>query len=98
MISVMNLWVNKILHEWESGHLRWAIALVKGDTSTQWHRKFRDFIRCEYAGRVEFLGNEGPATFCTHLIYIGEDIASFYWNFAELGDIYQRLDSEMFGE
>jgi hypothetical protein len=98
MESVMHLWVDKILEEFKAGRVSEAIALVKGDTSTKWHRKLRDFVRCEYAGRVVFVGNDGPATFCTHLFYLGDDIGKFWRSFAELGDIWQRIEPGMFGE
>jgi hypothetical protein len=105
MKSIMAEWAEKFLAEYNAESFVEGIVLVRGDTSTRWKRLFRDFLRCEYEGRMTFLAerdgeiveNDNCATFPVHLYYLGDRDAEFCRKFGELGDIYQRVEPEIFG-
>lgn len=83
-------WAKKLCHEWETGHVISAIALMPARTDTKWFRCFRDHPVCFVAGRLKFLGNKDPAPFPSALFYLGPDEAGFQYHFAAFGDIYRR--------
>ena len=58
----------------------------------------RDFPHCQVEGRLVFIGNDDPAPFPSAVFYLGKNIAEFYYAFADLGDIYQRVEPWMFGK
>jgi DNA N-6-adenine-methyltransferase (Dam) len=75
-----------------------AIALVPARPDTAWCRLLRDYVRCEVAGRLTFIGNDDPAPFPSFIFYLGNDEGKFYRTFAAFGDIWQRIEPPMFAE
>jgi phage N-6-adenine-methyltransferase len=85
-------WVEKLIREYETKHMRMAIALVPARTDTAWFRQFRDFPICFIHGRLKFSGAQNSATFPSAVIGIGIDLETFVNAFGDIGDIYKRVD------
>ena len=96
----IDAWIEKLCaeHARQPGGVVEAIALVPARTDTEWFRRLREYVRCEVAGRLTFVGNADPAPFPSALFYLGDDIGKFYRAFVDLGDIWQLLNPDMFGE
>lgn len=90
-------WVEKLCAEHEQGRVVAAVTLVPARTDTQWWGRLRDYPVCLVEGRLTFIGNNDPAPFPSAIFYLGDDIASFYHEFDEFGDIWQRVHPEMIG-
>lgn len=91
-------WVEKLTQSHKTGDVGAAIALVPARTDTQWFAMLRDYPVCFVTGRLTFVGNDDPAPFPSAVFYLGEDVATFYYAFDHLGDIWQRIEPGMFGE
>ncbi len=94
MLSVNLPWIEKILEEHRlmkaAGIDHRHIALTRGDTSTIWSQKLSQFHRCEFAGRITFIGNDAPATFPVHFYYLdvfGAGLDDFIRVFSKKGTI-----------
>lgn len=93
----ISAWVDKLVSEYDRGNVTAAIALVPARTDTQWWLKMRDFPVCLVVGRLTFVGNDDPAPFPSAVFYLGNDLAAFYYAFNHMGDIWQRIEPDMFG-
>jgi len=91
-------WVRKLCAEHEARRVTEAIALVPSRTDTQWWIELRDYPVCFIEGRLTFIGNDAPAPFPSAVFYLGNHIDHFFYGFADLGDIWQRIEPGMFGE
>ena len=92
-------WVEKLCQEHErAGGVSEAIALVPARPDTQWFKCLRNYVCCFVEGRLTFGGNTDPAPFPSAIFYLGDDIGKFYDYFQSVGDIWQRLEREMFAE
>lgn len=89
-------WVEKLVSEHEAGNVTAAISLVASRTDTQWFKRLRDYPCCFVEGRLKFVGSKDAAPFPSAIFYLGEDIAAFHFCFSEIGDIWQRIEPEMF--
>jgi hypothetical protein len=94
MLSVNLPWIEKILEEHRLmkavGIDHRHIALTRGDTSTVWSQKLSAFYRCEFVGRITFVGNDSPATFPVHFYYLdvfGAGLDDFIRVFSKRGVI-----------
>jgi DNA N-6-adenine-methyltransferase (Dam) len=96
--QTIDQWVKKLTDEHEHGEVIEAIALLPARPDTQWFHRLRDYACCFIEGRLTFLGNDDPAPFPSAVFYLGEDLSKFYHHFADLGDIWQRIEPGMFGE
>lgn len=77
-------WVHKLIQEHQAGNVKEAIALVKGDFSTQWFQPLLDYPVCLVNHRIAFINpkNEGRgAKFSSALVYLGDRIEEFYNTF-----------------
>lgn len=90
-------WVEKLCAEHEAGRVTEAIALLPSRTDTQWFLRLRDYWCCFIEGRLTFIGNTVGAPFPSAVFYLGEDEAKFYYHFSPIGDIWQRINPDMFG-
>jgi len=96
----IDLWIAKLVDEVMVGHVPGAIALVPGRIDTAWWARLRDFVWCNLEGRLTFVGNTDPAPFPSVVVYLdgeGNGLGPFYRAFAPLGDIWQRIEPDMFG-
>jgi len=94
-------WIRKLVDEVTAGRVTAAIALLPGRIDTAWFRRLRDFLWCSIEGRLTFIGNKDPAPFPSIVVYLdgdGSGYGDFHRAFRNLGDIWQRIEPEMFGE
>lgn len=91
-------WVEKLDGEARAGRVTEAVALVPARTDTQWWQTLRDYTVCFITGRLRFVGegNDDVAPFPSAVFYLGPNIDHFYYAFRDLGDIYQRIEPDMF--
>lgn len=91
-------WVQKLVDEHRHGRTTEAIALVPARTDTQWWQLLRDYPVCLVVGRLKFVndGNGESAPFPSAIFYLGTNIDQFYYAFDHIGDIWQRVEPEMF--
>lgn len=85
--------VEKMIAEYESGHILEGLLLVAARTDTQWFRKLRRFPRCFLWGRVKFIASESgeagdPAGFPSMIVYFGSHPDNFVETFEDIGDVY----------
>lgn len=90
--GIIDRWVTKLVAEHRKGNVPEAIALVPARPGSQWFQGLRDFPVCFVEGRLTFIGNQAPAPFPSALVYLGDDIGRFVQHFAQVGDIYQRVN------
>jgi hypothetical protein len=84
-------WVDKAMLEYLRGHATEIIFLAPARPDTAWYRRFRDYPRCEIAGRLKFSGHKNSAPFPSVVFYIGPNADRFAYEFSELGDVYVRM-------
>lgn len=90
-------WVDKLLVEYDAGHVTECILLVAARTETAWLNKLYSFPRCFIQKRVKFIpgpGNTGKsdsAGFPSVALYLGPNVDGFTAHFANLGDVYALL-------
>lgn len=78
-------WYRKIQHEAEQGAE--MVALLKASTGARWFLSLADraALVCFWAGRVRFVGAEGPAPFDIALMYFGNRASLFHLAFEDAG-------------
>ncbi len=84
-------WIEKLTHEYESGDVTSAVALVPARTDTQWWQAIAAYPYCALHGRVKFIrvdGRKSQPMFPSAVVYLGPQLARFAGAFADLGTIY----------
>ena len=94
----IDAWIEKLSAEYETGDVSEAIALIPGRIDTQWFKRLREYKCCFIEGRLTFIGNENPAPFPSIVVYLGTDFGKFYHHFKDIGDLWELMEPEMFGE
>lgn len=84
----IGLWTNKLVHEYESGFTREAIALLPARTDTGWWQGIAAYPVCFVRGRLKFNDCGQSAPFPSALLYLGNNWRGFADAFSELGLIY----------
>jgi len=90
-------WIEKACAAYESREIEAGILLLPARTDTDWWRRMRDYPACFVDGRIHFIhpeGKEGPASFPSALVYLGDEIDRFAAAFAHLGDVWTRYPLE----
>jgi hypothetical protein len=84
-------WVNKLLREYQLGHVSEAIVLIKSATDTKWYKSLHGFPFCHIDGRLKFKPNSSPAPFASTVFYLGSQARAFERAFKNLGRVYGVL-------
>ena len=84
-------WVNKIIHEYETGNIKEGILLVNANTSTKWFQKLFKYHVCFVSPRISFIdqhGNEqkSPPN-ANAIIYLGPNASRFIQAFDSYGHV-----------
>lgn len=95
----IDLWVKKLVLEYEAGRVIQAVALLPARTDTRWMARLRGFPRCFLRGRLKFaargavLGSthENSAPFPSVVVALGCDLGRFLAAFGDIGDVYQLV-------
>lgn len=97
--SDVERWVNKLCDEYAAGNIGDTIALVKGDTSTQWFQRIWEHAGavCFPHHRLRFLNGDATqknsATFASAVVYLGYDLDPFFKAFeGKVGVCVRRLE------
>lgn len=84
--GLMDGWARKICHE--AGRGNEIIALVRGDTSTEWaHILFKECTFCCFPKRIRFKGATGSPNFHNLVFYFGPNLDVFRVAFGRVGPI-----------
>ena len=86
-------WTNKLVHEYETGNVTEAIALVPARTDTKWFQTTNPTAICCIRGRIKFLGQKNSAPFPSLAIYFGQDFNRFNGVFSRIGNINVPLST-----
>ncbi len=84
-------WIEKLVEEFEFGHVTQALALVPARVDTAWFRRLAAFPVAFWRGRITFIGPDGsgnPAPFPSAIIALGIPVEDFATAFAEVADVY----------
>lgn len=86
-------WVFKMLHEYTEMRIAEAYTICFAATSENWFKPLKRFPICLINGRVNYLDpiTLQPVKGVTKgsvVVYLGENLASFYDNFSQFGEIY----------
>jgi phage N-6-adenine-methyltransferase len=85
-------WVSKLAESYASGAVTEAVALVPARTDTEWFNQLRDGAVCFIRGRLRFSESETGAPFPSAAVYLGNRRDDFAEKFADVGDIWVRVD------
>lgn len=83
-------WVDRLIHQYETGQVVEALALLPSRTDTAWfHRALRGkpYPICLVQGRLKFSGAENSAPFPSVIVYLGENVQRFHEVFSSIGMI-----------
>lgn len=84
-------WVDKLLEDYQRGHIREAIALLPARMDTQWFIPLYDYPICFIIGRICFSDGDGAAPFPSCLVYLGKRVEDFVAIFKQRGPVMQRI-------
>lgn len=99
----INLWIDKLINEWNQENTKSAILLIHVKTDTKWWAKIAEIMSCwcSISGRVKFISPDGKrhmaGTFPSTLILLtkSENIKNkFIEMFGEFGQIWIKINSE----
>ncbi len=98
--SQVELWLSKLISQYETGATREAIVLVKADTSTFWFRRI-----WQVAAAVCFLsqplnithesGEQESLVLSSAVAYLGSRVDRFYKTFWRLGSIVKVIELDL---
>ncbi|WP_446444847.1 hypothetical protein [Shewanella sp. 1180_01] len=94
-------WINKVIYEYESGHIKEAVIITFCNSSEGWLLPLLKYSQCFPHGRVHYKKADGSkADSCTKgsvITYIGKNIAEFARLFGEHGTIKVEFSNEVKG-
>ena len=91
--GIIDLWIEKLLVEYQARRVEQAIALVPARTETEWFSGLYRFPLLFISGRLHFLspdGEKSAAPFPSVLALIGDDVDGFARWFGHLGPIVRE--------
>ncbi|WP_136487848.1 hypothetical protein [Vibrio sp. H11] len=84
-------WINKLIDEYENGHVEQAICITFGSTSEAWFRKLLAYPQCFPNGRIQYYKPDGTlargVTKGSVLTYLGPNVAMFDEVFSRYGTV-----------
>ena len=95
-IEMRRAFAEKLLHEYQSGHVEQAVLLSLGNTSSLWFQPLLDYPICFHRGHIDFTrlsGERGSFGFPLAFVYLGPNTARFLETFAGFGRIVQAIDA-----
>lgn len=85
------LWINKLISEYENRHIEEALCITYACTSEKWFQPLFNYPMCFLFPRTNYLGMDGkPAKGVTKgsvVTYLGDNTPNFVSAFMELGRI-----------
>lgn len=95
-VSNQQRWTNKLIAEYQAGHVKQALLLVNAATETRWFERLYAYPVCFVRGRVRFLsplGINGGSTLGSAVVYFGSDEQRFVQVFQRIGVLVRRVVS-----
>ena len=94
--SNAKIWTEKLLQEWNLGHVSQAILLVNAVPGQKWFQPLFDFPICFTNHRIRFIsGKSGKVqsqpTHSNAFVYLGAQLEQFYMIFNTFGTIVTRM-------
>jgi phage N-6-adenine-methyltransferase len=84
----IQIWVEKLVHEYREGNTIAAIALLPSWTDRPWFQMLHDHPVCFLAKRLKFSESGDNAPFASCVVYLGDDIKRFAAAFADIGGVW----------
>ena len=94
--SVGKLWIDKLIHDYQSGKVSAAILLGKADVKQIWFEPLWDYLICFAQNRVYFeRPGQSPERimFGTCFVYLGSNESLFIEHFSQFGRIARAIDT-----
>ena len=88
-------WIERLVTEFETGHVTQALALVPARVDTAWFRRLSSFPVAFWRGRVTFVGPDGarnPAPFPSAVVALGIPAPDFAIAFKGVADVYVPVE------
>ena len=81
-------WVPYAVSQYELGHAKEMILLIKLDVSTKWWRSVSQYSWIAINKRLKFGDGKGAAPFQSAIIYLGKNLDRFNEVFGKYGTLY----------
>lgn len=85
-------WINKLIHEYESGRVTEAVIICFASTSETWYAPLLKHPQCFPKGRVHYYKPDGTlnkqATKGSVITYLGKNVRRFAETFRAIGEIH----------
>jgi hypothetical protein len=94
--SFQKLFAQKLLKEFNQGHIEQAIILSLGNPNSIWFQPFFDFPLCFFCGHIDFHcqdGSIGRFGFPNVFVYLGSNTSAFIEHFSLFGRIVKAIDT-----
>lgn len=89
--SEIGKWINKLIADYEQGHVEEALALLPARIDTVWFQPLYAFLMCNVRGRIQFANSPYGAPFPCVIVYLGKREHVFIETFKTLGPIMRRI-------
>lgn len=89
--SEIGKWTNKLIADYQQGHVEEALALLPARIDTIWFHPLYDFPMCNVRGRIQFANSPYGAPFPCVIVYLGKREDVFIETFKTLGPIMRRI-------
>jgi ParB family chromosome partitioning protein len=89
-------WVNRLIAEYEQGHVKQAILLVNAATEAAWFQHLYGYTVCFVSGRISFRspkGRKNSPTVGSVFVYFGNDDTHFIRVFSQFGTVVRRVNT-----
>ena len=81
-------WVPYAVSQYELGHAKELILLIKLDVSTRWWKSVENYPWLAINKRLKFGNGQGAAPFQSAIIYLGKNLTKFNQVFGKYGTLY----------
>jgi len=93
--SAPGVWTERLISEYEAGHVTAAILLVYNATDTTWFQPLWNYPICFKRGRIQFHNRPGRSnTRGSCFVYFGPHVERFSEVFGEIGAVVQKVPSK----
>lgn len=93
-MSHQKAFAQKLLLEYQQGHIEQAIILSLGNPNSVWFQDFFHFVLCFVRGTIVFSrpdGSEGHFGFPLSFVYLGPNESAFIEVFSKFGPVVKRV-------
>ena len=84
-------WIPYAVSQYELGHAKELILLIKMDVSTRWWKSISTYPFLAINKRLKFGNGKGAAPFQSAIIYLGDRLGKFRRIFGKYGTVYMPL-------